>query len=416
MANFLVFSSAADGTNLVEFLLEGGAEVCVSVNSTAVALFPAGTPVLKEPEEPEELATLLQSLQFDCVIDASYDGLNGRCEQRKAACAFSDIRYLRLVRSPCTGEECVYVDSSEKAVGVLSATTGKALLTIGMRDLEFFTNVPDYQNRLYLRVRPSPAVMDQCLSLGYRQENLIAMEGPFSREINCAILRQIGATLLVTRATEEGMGVAEKMMAARDAGATAIVIGRIREDKGLTYPELLDLLEREYDVKPLVRKNSGPYFPLFVDMHEKKLLVFGGSAAAAKRTETLLRFGQHVSVVSPQFDPAFDRLEAVRIERPYMRGDCAGHDYVFAVTDNREINHTVCEEARGAGIPVYAEDAPEESDFMFPVITRRGAVVVGACVPDRDKKLGQSLIQSIGERLETLLPKKKQQDEHKNEQ
>lgn len=415
MANFLLFSGSADGKKLVERLLQGGAEVCVSADSGYVSCFPAETPVLKEPAEAEALATLLQSLQFDCVIDASYRGLDERSEQRKAACAFSDIRYLRLVRSPCTGEECVHVDSSEKAVGVLSATTGKALLTIGMRDLDVFTGVPDFQDRLYLRVKPSPAVIDQCLSMGYRQSNIIAMEGPFSREINCAMLRQIGATLLVTRAAEESGGVMEKLLAAQDVGATAILVGRIREDRGLTYPELLELLESDYGIKNSPRESGVTYFPLFVDLHEKKLVVFGGGLAAAKRTETLLRFGQHVSVVAPQFDAAFDQLEAVRIERPYMRGDCTGYDYVFAVTDNREINYAVCEEARAAGIPSYAEDAPEESDFAFPEITRKGAVVVGACIPERDKKLGQSLVQAIGERLETLLIKKKPSDELKNE-
>lgn len=407
MANFLVFSGGAEGNRLAELLLQGGAEVCVAVDAGSTAQFPPGTPVLKEPPEAEELATLLQSLQFDCVLDASFCS---QCEQRRAACAYADIRYLRLVRSPCRGEACVSVDTAEKAAGVLSATTGKALLTIGMGDLECFTGVPDFQARLYLRVKPVPAVIEQCLYMGFRQENIIAMEGPFSREINCAMLRQIGAALLVTRTAE---GLNEKLLAAGDTGVTPIVIGRMREDAGLTYPELLEALERDYGIRD-EREGAAPYFPFFVDLYDKKLVIFGGGPTAAKRTETLLRFCHHVCVVAPQFDAAFNRLEVVRIERPYMHGDCAGHDYVFAVTENREVKLAVCEEARAEGIPVYAEDAPEESDFLFPAITRKGAMVVGACVPGHDRKL-ESLIQAVGERLESLLPKKKASKETNRE-
>ena len=93
-----------------------------------------------------------------------------------------------------------------------------------------------------------------------------------------------------------------------------------------------------------------------------------------------------------------------------MHGDCKGYDYIFAVADNQEINRVVGEDAKGLHTSVYLENIPEDSDFLFPDITRKGTVVVGACVPERDKKLRQSLIQAIGERLEAMLSKKKTGD------
>ncbi len=416
MANFLVFLGMAGSKDLIDLLMQGGSEVCVSTVQHPMPVLPKGTAVLKEPETADELATLLQSLQFDCVIDASLEHCVQRYEQRKIACKFSDIRYLRLVNSAGCNEACVYVDSAEKAAGVLSATTGNALLFLGLPELEAFTKVPDFSGRLYPCVKPSPAVIDQCISMGFKQENMIAMDKGFSRELTCAVLRQIKAALLVTK-IKDGAGGTEQFMAARDADATAIAIGHPSSEQGIIYPELLDLLERDYEISLPNKQAGGPYFPLFVDLQDKKLLVIGGGAAAAKRTEILLRFCHHVSVIAPQFDRAFDHLEAVRIERPYMHGDCKGYDYIFAVTDNQEINRVVGEDAKGLHISVYLENIPEDSDFLFPDITRKGTVVVGACVPERDKKLRQSLIQAIGERLETMLSKKKTgepKEKHKN--
>ena len=409
MANFLIFLGMAGSKDLIDLLMQSGSEVCVSTTQHPMPVLPKGTAVLKEPETADELATLLQSLQFDCVIDASLDPCIQRYEQRKIACTFSDIRYLRLVNSAGCNEACVYVDSAEKAAGVLSATTGNALLFLGLPELEAFTKVPNFSGRLYPCVKPSPAVIDQCISMGFKQENMIAMDKGFSRELTCAVLRQIKASLLVTK-IKDGAGGTEQFMAARDADATAIAIGHPSNEQGFTYPELLELLERNYGISSPSKQTGGPYFPLFVDLQDKKLLVIGGGAAAAKRTETLLRFCHHVSVIAPQFDRAFDRLEAVRIERPYMHGDCKGYDYIFAVADNQEINRVVGEDAKGLHISVYLENISEDSDFLFPDITRKGTVVVGACVPERDKKLRQSLIQAIGERLEAMLSKKKTGD------
>lgn len=407
MAHFLIFSSAADGNHLAKILQRNGVEVCISTDSGVDFTTPTGLHVFKEPEDVEDLATLLQSLRFDCVIDASHSGISGQCEKRKAACAYSDIRYLRLVRTPCTGEECMYVDSGEKAAGILSATTGKALLTIGMRDLENFTGVPDFCERIYLRIRPSASIIEQCLSMGFRRENLIAMEGPFSRELNGAMLRQIGASLLVTRMTDSN-DIVDKLLAAQDAGATAVVIGKAREDRGLTYSELLEVLERDYGICDGPKSEPWPLFPVFVNLRDCKIVVFGGNASAARRTELLLGFGRRIAVIAPQFDSLFDRLEAVRIERPYLRGDCEGYQYVFALTGNRELNRIIAEEAQAQSIPIFLEDAPEESDFSFPEIIQREQSVVGACFYAQERKLVQGVMLSIGERIDSALARRKE--------
>ncbi len=78
---------------------------------------------------------------------------------------------------------------------VLSATTGNVLLTTGSKDLDIFARLPDFQKRLYPRVLPALESLERCLTLGYPQKHIIAMQGPFSREMNLATLREIGADI-----------------------------------------------------------------------------------------------------------------------------------------------------------------------------------------------------------------------------
>jgi precorrin-6Y C5,15-methyltransferase (decarboxylating)/precorrin-6A/cobalt-precorrin-6A reductase len=65
------------------------------------------------------------------------------------------------------------------------------------------------------------------------------MQGPFSRELNRALLRQFGITIMVTKDGGAEGGFPEKMLAAEDAGVRAFVIGRPGGDEGLGMEEIL---------------------------------------------------------------------------------------------------------------------------------------------------------------------------------
>lgn len=401
MANFLFFPGSPGDEKLLSYFMEAGAQVYVMRPEARreEKKLPAGIQDIREPEEPEELATLLQTLRFDCAVDAGHCADPQRSENRKAACAYADLRYLRLARFYYGGEECVSVESAAKAAGVLSATKGSAFLSVGLGDLEAFTEVPEFRDRIYLRISPSPENIAYCRSLGFRQENIFGIPGALGRELGGALIRRTGASILVTRVKDPGQ-TQDKLLAARDAGATALVIGRLAEKAGLSAEELLEILKEDYQVYlPEREMPKRPHIPLFVDLSQKRMCLFGGGAEAARTAEALLRFGEHLSVIAPQFDPAFDKLDVARIERPYMRGDCEGCDCVFAMTDNREVNHAIYEEARQASVPVYVYDAFLECTFLLPEIVCAGGYVAGILAGSGDKKRGQSAARAIGEQL-----------------
>ncbi|MEM1483774.1 precorrin-6A reductase [Oscillospiraceae bacterium PP1C4] len=412
MSNFLVFAGTSEGRRLIETLADCGASVCASVATEyGKILLPEHVKVFAERLDADDMATLLKSLHFSCVIDATHPYASVVTKNIKAACAVTDTRYLRLSRPEGQSEGCVFVEDAAQAAEVLAATTGKVLLTTGSKELDVFTRVPDYQNRIFPRVLPTIESVQRCLALGYHVQNIVAMQGPFSREMNGATMRQLGASILVTKESGDAGGFAEKIGAAKDTGATAVVIGRPHEDAGMTYEEVLETLRADFMLsKEPPKQKTEAMFPMFTDLTNRKIAVFGGGTIATRRTAVLAPFCGKLTVISPQIDHELETLGVTLIRRPYLQGDCAGYDIVLAATDNREVNHAIYEEAKASAILVNVADAAEECSFYFPAVIQQGAVVVGVTASGTDHKLAKKVADNIRMQIEQIVPQKEVKD------
>ena len=96
----------------------------------------------------------------------------------------------------------------------MEGTEGNVLLTTGSKELKVFTEIPSYRDRLYARVLSLPSVVETCSEYGFEGKHLIAMQGPFSREMNEAMLRQYQCSYLVTKDSGKAGGFEEKIQAA----------------------------------------------------------------------------------------------------------------------------------------------------------------------------------------------------------
>lgn len=383
MANFLVFAGTSEGRRLVEYLNACGASVCASVATEyGKMLLPEGVEVLSKRLDTSDIAALLKSLQFDCVIDATHPYAVLATDHIHAACEETGTPYLRLIRPSDTPDDgCVFVEDAAQAAEVLAAATGKVLLTTGVKELDAFVHLTDYQERIFPRVLPSAESIQRCLALGYRIQNIIAMQGPFTRELNSAMMRQIGASIVVTKESGGAGGFAEKLGAARDAGAIAVVIGRPRTEVGLTYNELVERLTRDFSLHPrTAAEGSGTAarrFPLFVNLTNSKIALFGGGAAAVARAAALLPYCGALTVVSAHPSPELEALGVTILRRSYMQGDCAGCELVSAATGNLEIDRAICKEAHSAGIPAECVAAPPEGAFCIPTVLDGPLLTIG---------------------------------------
>ncbi len=135
-------------------------------------------------------------------------------------------------RSPDGNERtpwAVYADSTLEAAEYLETQKGGIFLTTGSKELHVFTEHISDKTRLFARVLPSAEVLASCRALGLEGKQICAMQGPFSAEINTAMLRQMHASFLVTKDTGVSGGFPEKLEAARECSVTAVVIRRPKE-------------------------------------------------------------------------------------------------------------------------------------------------------------------------------------------
>ncbi|MEN1760208.1 precorrin-6A reductase [Anoxynatronum sibiricum] len=113
----------------------------------------------------------------------------------------------------------------EAAAKEVARRSGQWLLTTGSRSLPVFcSHVP--LERLLVRVMPFPGVIRQCIDLGLTPGQIIAMQGPFSREMNRQFLLHTGAAGLVTKDSGDTGGTREKIQAAEDVKVPVILIQR----------------------------------------------------------------------------------------------------------------------------------------------------------------------------------------------
>ena len=141
------------------------------------------------------------------------------------------------------------------------------------------------------------------------------------------------------------------------------------------------------------------YYPIFLEMKDRRCVVIGGGAVAKRKVEGLVAVGANVTVISPAItDGLRDLLKqnALRhVAREYQAGDRAGYDLVFVATDNPETNAAVADEAPSLRIWVNSADDPNHCDFILPAVIRRGdltvAVSTGGVSPGAARAIREEL-------------------------
>ena len=114
---------------------------------------------------------------------------------------------------------------------------GNILLTTGSKELKAYSQIKDFAERVYARVLPLEDSLVLCREAGVKAAHILAMQGPFSEEMNTAMLRAIGAKWLVTKDGGAAGGFAEKAAAAAKTGVRLLVIGRPAEADGIGLSE-----------------------------------------------------------------------------------------------------------------------------------------------------------------------------------
>ena len=202
--------------------------------------------VLRGRMDRYQMEEFIRNQGIHLVIDATHPHARLVSEEIQEACGRTGVRLERCLRAE--GEQnkardWVEVDSIQEAVSFLSSVSGVIFATTGSKELEALCQIPDYQKRVYARVLPTSNVLKKCEKLGITGSHLIAMQGPFSTEMNTLFLRQTKAEWLLTKDSGRAGGFQEKVEAAREHGTRVVVIRR-PEENGISLEEAMEVLKK----------------------------------------------------------------------------------------------------------------------------------------------------------------------------
>ena len=145
------------------------------------------------------------------------------------------------------------------------------------------------------------------------------------------------------------------------------------------------------------------YYPVFLDLAGKRVLVIGGGNIAHQKIANLLKAGAEVTVISPELNEEMSALAAEGrfryVHRPYQPADIEGYFLAFVATDDRSANEAIWREGRERGVLVNAVDDPPNCDFIMPGVAQRGDIVVAVSTSGRSPAMARKL----REELETFL-------------
>jgi siroheme synthase-like protein len=153
------------------------------------------------------------------------------------------------------------------------------------------------------------------------------------------------------------------------------------------------------------------YYPIYLDLKGREVLVVGGGAIAEGKALQLVEAGARVTVVSPELTDALgaavDRGEIIHLSGSFAEADLNGAFLVIGATDDRKVNERIAKAAKERGLLCNVVDQPDLCNFITPALVTRGelqiSVSTGGGSPTLTQRVKREVAALIGEEYGVLL-------------
>ncbi len=246
----LVLAGTSDARELALQIKLAGYELLTTVvtESAAKSMTEAGLPVQVGRLTAEDFGELVRSKHVKAIVDASHPYAEEASKNAMAGAKQAEVPYIRYEResqSYHNHPKVTIVADYAQAAELAAEKRGVIMLTTGSKTLQVFAKrllgMPDVQ--LVARMLPRTDNMQKCEELGLEQKNIVAMQGPFSKELNRALYDHYKVTLMITKESGKVGAVDEKLEAALEMGIETIVIARPAIAYGVQFSEFADVIE-----------------------------------------------------------------------------------------------------------------------------------------------------------------------------
>lgn len=235
-----VLAGTQDGREIVKLLLDNGHDVAASVVSRyggELLAHNCGQRCLinDKPLDEAALRAYMQEHGITLLVDASHPYAANVSRNAMAVCASLAVPYIRYERdlSKLDYEKITVVHSYEEAAQAAAALGKNIFLTTGSRNLDKFVHSSDLKDcELTARVLPTAEVIALCENLGLDAGHIVALQGPFSKELNVELFKRYAAEVIITKNSGTIGGTDTKFAAAAELSLPIVLIDRPK----LNYP------------------------------------------------------------------------------------------------------------------------------------------------------------------------------------
>ncbi len=142
-----------------------------------------------------------------------------------------------------------------------------------------------------------------------------------------------------------------------------------------------------------------PYYPIYLDIENRNVLVIGGGNVCARKVETMLKYGARVTVVSPHFSDEIEKWahdgDIQLLRKKYDESDLTNANIVIASTDDEIVNTQIAADCRRRRIPVNVVDVTHLCEFIVPAIIEKGSVQIAISTGGKSPAVARTLKEDL---------------------
>lgn len=142
-----------------------------------------------------------------------------------------------------------------------------------------------------------------------------------------------------------------------------------------------------------------PYYPIYLDIENRNVVIIGGGNVCARKAETMMKYGARVTIVSPDFTQEIEqwaREGCLALERKaYDAGDLEDAHIVIASTDDQQTNEQIAADCRARRIPVNVVDVTPLCEFIVPAIIETGSIQIAVSTGGKSPALARTLKEDL---------------------
>lgn len=231
--NVMVMAGTKDAARIIKKLSNTGKFNILATTTTPygadIAKSAGADEVISKGLTEEELVEVIKTNKIDVLVDATHPFAANATRNAIKSSKITGITYLRFERPKEKFKEndLIHEVSSfeEAALKAKEVNEGRVLHLAGVSTLEPVIEKID-SPRLFARVLPSVDSIQKCIDMGLKQENIIAMQGTFSKNFNKALIKEYSISLIITKESGETGGTLSKISAALELGIDIVLITR----------------------------------------------------------------------------------------------------------------------------------------------------------------------------------------------